>query len=253
MLQLFDNQAIGSVGKPAIARSALWSIIIHGSVFVFLISLALSPSGLVLPDHFHFVELVAPLPAPPLPPPPPAKAVSVHTKTVARSFDAKLTAPISIPSHIPVQEAVLEAPPEVGVLGGVPGGIPGGVLSGVPGGIPTVGLAPPPPEAKALPRAEPPAPHRIQVSADVQEAKLIRMIRPDYPPMAKMARVNGAVHMKAIIDANGRITQLKVIEGNPLLVTAAREAVEKWQYRPTFLDGEAVEVATDIIVNFRLI
>ena len=257
MLQLFDDQAIGSFGKPAVVRSALWSFIIHGSVVAFLVSLALSPAGQILPDHFNFVQLVAPLPAPPLPPPPPAKAVSVATRRVTRVFDAKLTAPISIPNSIPARDTVLEAPAQVG---GVPGGIPGGVLSGVPGGllggVPAIVLPPPPPpppEARVSPPPEPPTPPRVQVSADLQEAKLLKMIRPEYPLVAKMAHIIGTVRLRAIIDANGRIAQLNVIEGHPILAASARAAAEKWRYRPTFLNGEAVEVATEIVVRFELI
>jgi TonB family protein len=259
MLQLFDNQAIGSVGKPAVVRSALWSLIIHGSVFLFLVSLALSPAVQSLPDHFNLVHLVAPLPpAPPLPPLPPARAVNVPARQVTRVFTAKLTAPVSIPNYIPALDTVLEAPPEMAVVGGVSGGILGGVPSGVPsglvGGIPAIGLPPPPShEPKKLTPPEPPTPQRVQVSADIQEAKLVKMIRPEYPKVALMARINGTVRLKAIIDAKGRLTELKVVEGHPLLAAAAREAVEKWRYHPTFLNGEAVEVATDIIVNFRLI
>ena len=99
----------------------------------------------------------------------------------------------------------------------------------------------------------PPIPQRIQVSADMQEGKLLQMIRPDYPQVAKLARITGTVRLSAIIDANGRITELKVVDGHPILAAAAREAVEKWRYRPTFINGAAVEVATDIFVHFRLL
>ena len=103
-----------------------------------------------------------------------------------------------------------------------------------------------------LPPPEPSIPHRIQVTADLQEGKLLQMIRPEYPPMAKMAHIRGTVRLSAIIDANGRIIELKVVEGHPILAAAARAAVEKWRYSPTFYNGEAVEVATEIIVHFRL-
>jgi protein TonB len=91
------------------------------------------------------------------------------------------------------------------------------------------------------------------VSRDVQEAKLLVMIQPVYPPVAKAARVQGTVRLSATINREGKITELKVLEGHPLLTAAACAVVEKWRYRPTLLDGEPVEVATEIIVNFRLI
>jgi protein TonB len=151
----------------------------------------------------------------------------------------------------------MEAPPEVGVAGGVPGGIPGGVLSSLLGGpIPGTShaVAAPPPALVAAgePDPEPVPPKRIKVAADVQEAQLLVMIRPDYPRTAKMARIQGVVHLTAVIDREGKITELKVREGHPLLASAALTAVGKWRYRPTLLDGDAVEVTTEIIVNFRL-
>jgi protein TonB len=258
MLQLFDNQAIGSFGKPAVLRSALWTVIIHGSVFLFLLSLALSPAFQTLPDRLNVVRLVATLPAPPLPPRAPTRAASVPGTRVTRVFTATLTAPAVIPNYTPVLEENLEAPPEILVEGGVPGGIPGGLPGAVPGlvgGLPSIELPPPPVqhEPKKLTPPEPRTPQRIQVSADIQEARLLRMIRPEYPPVAKMARIVGTVRLRAIIDAKGKIAQLKIVDGHPLLAAAAFAAVEKWRYNPTFLNGEPVEVATEIIVHFKLV
>ena len=78
------------------------------------------------------------------------------------------------------------------------------------------------------------------------------MIQPVYPPMARQARVQGDVRLTAIIDRTGKVTELKVLEGNPLLIGAARSAVERWRYRPTLLHGQPVEVVTIITVEFRL-
>jgi protein TonB len=122
--------------------------------------------------------------------------------------------------------------------------------------VTAIELPPPPPPPAATPviatPAPPPPPQRIQVNAEIQEAMLVNMVRPDYPPAAKASRIQGAVHLRAIIDRQGNITELQVIEGHPLLAAAARAAVEKWRYRPTILNGSAVEVATEILVNFRL-
>jgi protein TonB len=90
------------------------------------------------------------------------------------------------------------------------------------------------------------------VSADLQEAKILQMVQPLYPRGAKQYRIQGSVRLRAIIDRDGKIAELTVIDGPTSLVGAAREAVEKWRYRPTFLGGQAVEVATEIVVNFRL-
>jgi protein TonB len=86
----------------------------------------------------------------------------------------------------------------------------------------------------------------------VQQANLIRQPRPVYPPLAKAARVQGTVKFEAVIAKDGTIQNLKVISGPPLLVNAALEAVKQWQYKPTLLNGEPVEVITTIDVNFTL-
>jgi protein TonB len=261
MVQLFETTKVGTIGKRAALRGAIWSLVIHASVILFVLSLAFSPVLPTLPDHVIRVML-SPPPPPPAPPPPPLVAAkAMRARRAAPLFAAKLTAPVAIPAQNPTQEIAIEVPPDlgVGVIGGVPGGIPGGtvggVLGGVLGGTPPPVAAPPPQVAVNLP-APPPAPQtpkRVQVSAELQEAQILEMIRPDYPKFAKVARVQGNVRLRAIIDRQGKITELKLIEGHPLLVPAAIAAVEKWRYRPTMLNGEAVEVATEIIVRFHLI
>jgi protein TonB len=259
MVQLFESTKAGTIGKRAAVRGAIWSLVIHASLLLFVLSLAFSPVLPTLPDHIVRVML-APPPPPPAPPPPPlTTARAVRTKRVVPLFSAKLTAPVAIPQHVPSQDVAIEVPPDIGVIGGVPGGIPGGaaggVLGGVLGGTPPP-IAAPPAERVVIHATTPPpeaTPKRVQVSAEVQEAQLLEMIRPEYPKFAKVARVQGAVRLKAIIDKQGRITELKLVDGHPLLVPAALAAVEKWRYRPTLLNGEAVEVATEIIVKFRLV
>jgi protein TonB len=93
---------------------------------------------------------------------------------------------------------------------------------------------------------------RIRVGGNVQQAKLVRQPKPAYPPLAKQARIQGVVHLSAIIAKDGTIQKLEVIGGHPLLVPAALEAVKQWVYQPTLLNGEPVEVITQIDVNFTL-
>ena len=118
---------------------------------------------------------------------------------------------------------------------------------GIIGAVPAA--APPPPPVKEAPKA---APQRIRVGGNVQQANLIRKIQPVYPPLAKQARIQGVVHFTAIIGKDGTIQNLTLISGHPLLVEAARQAVSQWQYKPTLLNGEPVEVVTQIDVNFTL-
>jgi protein TonB len=201
-----------------------------------------------LPKSTLIVGLTAPPPPPP-PPPPPAAAppkVVIHRVTV----EDIMKAPTVIPKTIRVIKEEPEQAPQaaVGVVGGVPGGVPGGSAGGVLGGIiGGVGSAPPPPPP---PKAA--TPKRIRVGGQVENAKLIFQPKPEYPPLAKMARIQGTVRLEAIISENGTIQDLKTISGHPLLVHAALEAVQRWRYQPTLLNGDPVQVVTEIDVNFTL-
>ncbi len=86
----------------------------------------------------------------------------------------------------------------------------------------------------------------------MSEANLIRKVQPVYPPLARSARVQGTVEFRAIIDKEGNIENLQLVRGHPLLVNAAKQAVLQWKYRPTLLNGQPVEVITDITVHFTL-
>jgi len=197
------------------------------------------------------VFVAPPQPPPPPPPPPPAPKIQ-QVKIIPRQFDAgKLMAPKTIPKEIAqIREDELPPPSSgVGVVGGVAGGMAGGsvggVLGGIIGSVPSA-APPPPPPPKAV------TPQRIRVGGNVQQANLITQIRPVYPPLAKQARIQGTVELSAIIGKDGRVQDLKLVRGHPLLVSAAVEAVKNWVYRPTMLNGEPVEVATTIDVNFTL-
>jgi protein TonB len=83
-------------------------------------------------------------------------------------------------------------------------------------------------------------------------ARIVYQPKPEYPELARMTRTEGAVEFEAVIGKDGTIEQLKVLKGHPLLVKAALEAVRQWRYQPTLLNGEPVEVITEITVNFKL-
>ncbi|MFB3779360.1 MAG: energy transducer TonB [Bryobacteraceae bacterium] len=201
--------------------------------------------------------LVAPPPPPPPPPPPAAAPVKV-AKVIPRQFDAgRLMAPKAIPKEIAMIKEEELPPPSagaVGVVGGVPGGVPGGTPGGVIGGIISAApvAAPPPPPPPKVEVQKPKEVQRIRVGGNVQQANLIKKTIPVYPPLAKQARIQGVVRLTAIIGTDGTIKNLQVMSGHPLLIPAALEAVKQWVYRPTLLNGEPVEVITQIDVNFTL-
>jgi protein TonB len=109
---------------------------------------------------------------------------------------------------------------------------------------------PAPPQPAAPKPAAPHAP--LRVGTGVQAANLIFGPKPVYPQLAKSARVQGTIRLQAIIAVDGTIKNLRLISGPPLLVNAAVEAVRRWQYKPTLLNGSPVEVITEIDVNFTL-
>ena len=86
----------------------------------------------------------------------------------------------------------------------------------------------------------------------MQQAKLIRQPRPVYPPLAKQARISGRREAQRHHRQGRHDSESEVISGHPLLVPAALEAVKQWVYQPTLLNGEPVEVVTQIDVNFTL-
>lgn len=111
----------------------------------------------------------------------------------------------------------------------------------------TVTPEPEPVEASSVP--VPPGP--VKILQGVAQGALIFKVAPEYPAVARAARVQGSVLMHAIIGTDGTVQRLQVVGGNPLLVNAAMEAVKRWRYRPYLLDGRPVEVETSITVNFK--
>ena len=77
-------------------------------------------------------------------------------------------------------------------------------------------------------------------------------VQPVYPVLARQSGIQGVVVLHAIIDRDGRVSELRVISGHPLLVKAAIDAVNQWRYQPTLLNGQPVEVETTITVSFVL-
>jgi len=189
---------------------------------------------------------------PPPPPAPSAGRVAARAPVRPRLTQREtLSTPVKIPHNItrfvdkPVVASQTVAEELIGdVPGGAGDGYPGGVLNGA-----GFGLAPPPPP---LPATKPRQPTKIHLGGVVQAAKLIFGPKPAYPPLAMMARVQGAVRLEAVIARDGTVEHLKVLEGHPLLVNAATDAVSRWRYQPTLLNGEPVEVETEVVVNFIL-
>jgi len=197
-----------------------------------------------LPKTQLMTFLVAPPPPPPPPPPPAAAPVKV-VKMVSEMVNGQLRTPSKIPEKVQMIKEE-EAPPDLGgggVPGGVPGGIPGGSTGGVIGGILSSTHVDVPKVA---------TPQRVRVSSGVSTGLLIKKVTPNYPPLAKQARIQGHVLLQAEISKEGTIQNLQLISGHPMLAPAAIEAVKQWRYKPYLLNGEPVAVETQVDVVFSL-
>jgi periplasmic protein TonB len=154
---------------------------------------------------------------------------------------APLHAPTTVPSHIDITPDA----PEVGVM---PAGAPTG--PSIFALLPKATIQPAPAPVVKAPQPSISAP--VHISGGVQSAKLVFGPKPSYPALARTARIQGTVRIQAIIGRDGSIRNLQVVSGPPLLIEVAKEAVQQWRYQPTLLNGEAVEVITEIEVNFTI-
>jgi TonB family protein len=100
--------------------------------------------------------------------------------------------------------------------------------------------------------ADPTNPKPLRVGGNVQAQNLITKVTPAYPVAAKQARIQGKVSLAVLIAKDGTVANIQLIDGDPLLTPSAIEAVWKWVYKPTLLNGEPVEVQTAVDVNYTL-
>jgi protein TonB len=244
---MFEDSLLESGGRLKTKRGAttLFSFILEVVIIGILILIPLIYTE-ALPKQQLMTFLVAPPPPPP-PPPPPAAAppVKVIRKIETELDNGQLRQPTKIPQKVKILDEQDTPPPTgAGVVGGVPGGVPGGSMGGVIGGI--IGQT----TTTAVPKVA--TPQRVRVSQGVSEGLLVHQVKPVYPALARSARIQGAVVLQAVIGKDGSIQNLKMISGHPMLAPAAIEAVKQWKYKPYFLNGEPVEVDTQITVNFTL-
>jgi protein TonB len=96
-----------------------------------------------------------------------------------------------------------------------------------------------------------PALATVKVSQGVSQGLVIKRVQPKYPPAALATHASGVVQIEATISKDGTVTNVKVFSGDPMLARAAVDAVRQWRYKPYYLDGEPVEIQTQITVNFK--
>ena len=193
-----------------------------------------------LPELKFMRTVLAPTP----PPGPPPAQSRPRSNSVAASnvLGGRLIVPAQIPHGIAqITESALpegsNSPPGLGVSGGT-GDSPGSVLNSIANSL-----------APAMPAPPVVRPPRV---SRMMEGNLLHKVQPEYPAMARATRLQGTVVLRAIIGKDGRITNVRLLSGHPMLVKAAIDAVSQWRYRPYYLNGEPVEVETQITVNFIL-
>jgi protein TonB len=198
---------------------------------------------LLYTDRLPFAQLQLPTFLPRRPAPEPLKPQAMpRLRRVPRVWNP-LASPTTIPPLNTRPEIIDDAPAQLDSID------TGAFLPPTLGTIISRVLPPPPPPPQVN-EVTPSKP--ITVTSDIQAAKLIRKVIPKYPRLAIAAHVSGTVHLTGIIGKDGLIQQLQVIDGPPLLVQAAVDAVRQWVYRPTLLSNKPVEVIAPINVNFTL-
>ncbi len=97
-----------------------------------------------------------------------------------------------------------------------------------------------------------PVPQTLRVSQGITQGLVLKRVQPAYPEQARQLRIQGAVQLQANISKDGSITNVKLFSGDAILGRAAMDAVRQWKYKPYYLNGEPVEIQTQITVNFKL-
>jgi protein TonB len=191
----------------------------------------------------------------PLPPPPRASLATQTSRKATPEVSAEeiLKEPPQIPPTIvQIHDEPLPNAEFTSTVAGVPGGIERGQAGAVLDAVMRKILGDATPQPPPAQTVTPAPPRRIRLGGVVSAAKLIFQPKLEYPELARIARIEGTVEFEAVISREGTIEELKVLRGHPLLVTAALGAVRQWRYLPTLLNGEPVEVVTEITVNFKL-
>lgn len=229
------------------SKALIASIILEGALVAAMLLWPMVTPG-ILPRQF-FVTPAPPYPGKPNPAPAqPRGGAHPNTSASHHSILSVFHQPLQIPVH--VQESSDSEPPEVSPGPGfgstnIPGGAGPGY--GVPGGSGSYFNGQPPP---VKPPAAPEKPRPM--SEGVMEAALIYKVQPEYPAIAKTMHLAGTVRLRAIIGKDGRVRELQLLSGNPILARSAVVAVHEWRYQPTRLNGETVEVETYVTVDFIL-
>jgi protein TonB len=228
--------------KEAEMRWSMWpvSIVVH---------VALVTAALIVPlTADEDPPAPAPLRGPMLAamktvPVPPEVIPSTSPVRSTRSVPSVVAPDTILPSRDEPSQPTAPGPPDLPIGNGAVdiSAFGSGVVTGPP-------PIPPPPPAPV----PPPAPKILRVGQGVREPRRIAGGTPEYPAIARSARVQGTVILEAVINERGTIERVRVLKSEPLLDAAAIAAVQNWRYTPTLLNGTPVSVLMTITINFTL-
>ena len=235
---MFEDALMESGGRIRTQRGWFSGVaaLCNGSVLCLLVLWPLlHPAS--LPRQTLSMLLTAPAPpAAPMPQTPQVVNVATHLRTLVDPF----TPPRVIPNQIRESK---DAPPTIQTgLAPFANESDGGSLTGLDASIGT-GT---PPLVRVAPRT------KMAISSGVMAGNKLSGVDPQYPAIARAARIQGTVVLAATISKMGIIENLRVVSGPPMLAPAAEAAVRTWRYRPYRLNGEPVEVETTVSVIFNL-
>lgn len=216
------------------------SALIHVAIVSTLISTQLlSPGPLPTPATVLAFSNPVPVRIVDIPLPPPARGSSAPS-----DHPSSNGAPIVAPSDITPETGIenVQSGQASTEMPGVEAGIPGGM------DLPGSGLRvePPPPPPAPVPQQP------IRLRSGMEPPRKTVNVLPRYPATAQAARIEGTVILDAVIDAAGRVTDVRVIRSLPLLDQAAIDAVRQWRFTPTLLNGNPVPILLTVTVQFKL-
>lgn len=229
---MFEASLVESTGqiRTNTRRLAVVSFLMQAAVLSVLVALPiLHPAS--LPRH-NGVSLLAPPYAPAAPRVQRTTATSSAQRTML-SFLANTRQ--TIPSTPTDQGTTQPGPEPIGSMDGAGDGTVAGSILGMPQ-----------PATPHVAQAAPAKTGPTRVSSGVASGRLLAPITPQYPAIAKQARVQGTVVVHALISKSGQVENAQVVSGPPMLAQAAVAAVAQARYRPYLLNGEPVEVETTI-------
>jgi protein TonB len=208
----------------------LVSMVAHVTLVLAIVVVTLAAAD-VLPPVRRAIDFVSVVPPPPPPPPPLRRAPATPRPGIT-----------AVPLNAP--DGIVDEPP---TMPDDPGALtdPAIVSSGLFDG-PPANTEPPPPPAP-VPGAA------VRVGGLIRPPMRLSATAPAYPELARSARVEGVVILEAVIAEDGSVREVRPLRSIPLLDQAAVDAVRRWRYTPTLLNGQPVAVVMTVTVDFRLI